>query len=80
MKSFLFLLSILLWPSFSFAAGDAQHLPFDSTKYKGYRLELTDFKLIKQKSDWLKIGFYCYQFRSDDRGLWQGRHGALGGI
>lgn len=29
----------------------------DSVKYRGYRLELTDFKMVKEKSDWLKISF-----------------------
>ncbi|MEZ4953973.1 MAG: hypothetical protein R2825_10405 [Saprospiraceae bacterium] len=31
--------------------------PIDSVKYRGYRLELTDFKMIKEKSEWLKISF-----------------------
>ncbi len=29
----------------------------DSIKYRGYRLELTDFRLIKENKDWVKISF-----------------------
>ncbi len=33
------------------------YVQVDSLKYRGYRLELTDFELVKEKNNWLKISF-----------------------
>ena len=49
-----FLLSILLLLSSTVMASN-HTLASDSIKYRGYRLELTDFKLLKEKGDWVKI-------------------------
>lgn len=43
-------------PSVCLADGPIS-IPADTVKYKGYRLELTNFRLIKKKDDWIKVGF-----------------------
>ena len=57
MPANLLLLSCLFFFPFAALAGSSTSPPTDSTKYRGYRLELTNFKKIKEKSDWLKISF-----------------------
>ena len=57
MPAKLLLLSCFCWLPFVGLATDSSVHPMDSIKYRGYRLELTNFKKIKEKSDWLKISF-----------------------
>lgn len=57
MPSKLLLLSCFLLLPFFATAIEEPAVQTDSIKYRGYRLELTNFKKIKEKSDWLKISF-----------------------
>ncbi len=64
MKLSILLLSVFLFLPFASRASTFPPVPsceltakIDSVKYRGYRLELTDFELVKEKSDWLKISF-----------------------
>ena len=45
------------YPEFQNPCNTFQSANLDSTKYRGYRLELTDFKLLKETKDWVKIRF-----------------------
>ena len=56
MRSNILLLSLFFLP-FAALADSSPFSPIDSTKYRGYRLELTNFKKLKAKSDWVKISF-----------------------
>ncbi|MEO1261063.1 MAG: hypothetical protein AAFZ15_19840 [Bacteroidota bacterium] len=57
MPAKLLLLSCFLGLPFMVAATGIPVSQTDSVKYRGYRLELTNFQKIKEKTDWLKISF-----------------------